>query len=136
MQMTTEEIEDAIVAQLSISDGLRDIRVEPFPARWEKFLMTAPKSAVLVHYAGSQRQPSRTGKSVLQARKMTWGLTVVHRNLRGHTGAYALLDAAIAALSGFVIAGCSQMQPTRDWFAGEKDGLWMYAMEFACSQIN
>jgi hypothetical protein len=137
-------IETAIVARLQAL--VSSIEIVHFPDSPKNYRLTHRIGAALVVYRGSEfGQVPDTG-SIIQERKMEFDLTVLVRDLGwsvggspGATspGAYAILEAIRAALTGYQIPGARKIQMVREKFV-ERDpdgGVWMYLLTVALSTM-
>jgi hypothetical protein len=127
--MTIADIENAIITRLR--SRITGLQIEGFPEKPSEYKLLHPKGALLVSYAGSTFSEPKPTDIVFQERKVEFDITVAMRHLRSHEGAYAYLDAVRIALTGYRIAGCSKMYPTKEEFLSEDSGVWQYAMTFA-----
>jgi hypothetical protein len=130
--MKTIDIENAIIARLkSLLTGLH---IQGFAQNADEFAVKHPAGAALVMYGGSSFTTPSSLAAINQDRKMAFDIILLFKNLRtqdgGHTGAYDYLDDVRKALTGYRIAGCSKMYPTRDDFIDEESGVWRYGMTF------
>ncbi|SRR5579875_463219 len=137
-------IESAIVAQLQTS--INAIEIVHFPDRPEAYRLTHRIGAALVSYRGSSYGGLIDSAVVAQARTLEFEVRVITRDLGWayggsasgvSPGAYALLEAIRAALTGFQIPGCRKMYPLKERFV-ERDaqgGVWIYAIGFAVETV-
>jgi Gp37 protein len=133
-------IEVAIVSRLKSQIGV--IEVGHFPDRPESYRLTHRIGAALVRYEGAKYAKLLDTDAVVQERRLEFEVTVMMRDLGWAVGgnadgtspgAYAMLEAVRAALTGFQVAGCSKMYPVRERFV-ERDkqgGVWIYGIAFA-----
>jgi hypothetical protein len=128
------DLETQIVDRLK--SRLTNIQVEPYPDRPAEYKLLHPTGAVLVHYQGSRYGKRRATDAVVQDRRLEFGVTVLARNLRVHTGAYAILDAVCSALTGWQPGGYGKIYPLSDGFLSEETGIWQYQMSFALDALN
>lgn len=127
--MTIAEVETAIIGKLR--SGIEDVAVEPFPDKPSEYALIHPKGALLVSFSGSTFSDPKPTEVIVQDRRMEFDVTVATKNLRTHTGAYALLEAARVTLTGYQIPGASKIYPRREGFISEKSGTWQYGIRFA-----
>ncbi len=127
--MTIADIEQAIIDRLKAK--ITGLAIEGFPEKQSEYKLMHPKGALLVSYAGSTFSEPKPTDIVFQERKVEFDITVAMRHLRDHEGAYAHLDAVRITLTGYRIAGCSKMHPTKEEFLNEDAGIWQYRMTFA-----
>jgi len=132
--MTLSEIETALLAK--IKEELPGYDVRPYPNKPSGFVLTHPRGAVLVRFAGGRYDRTQAIDAMVQERRTDWEITVVARNLRDHGGLYALLDVLRIALTGFRVPGCRKAMPLKEEFAGEEDGIWQYALWLAVPTVN
>lgn len=126
--MNIETIENKIIEKLK--SKLTDLLIESFPEKPQEFIFTHPKGAILIHYQGGSYGSSQSVDVIFQQKKMEFALTIVTRNLRTNSGAYALLEEIKSILTGFKIDGCSKMYPTKEGFLVENNGIWQYTINF------
>lgn len=122
------EIERDMVAVLG--EALPEIKVEAFPDRPEAYRLAHPHGAVLVGYSGSRLPGPDTLPGTEQKRRLEFQLVVKMRSLRDHAGAYAVLDAVRAVLSGRAIRG-ARFHPVREQFEDVSSGVWTYLAVYA-----
>ena len=137
-------IETAIVAQLAAQ--VAGIEVADYPDRPESYRLTHRVGAALVQYLGAKYGAMRDTAAIIQERVMEFGVTVMMRDLGWSygaepsgpsPGAYAILEAVRAALTGFRIPGCRKTYPRAERFV-ERDkqgGVWIYLITFALSTM-
>ncbi len=126
--MNIETIENKIIEKLK--SKLTDLLIESFPEKPQEFIFTHPKGAILIHYQGGSYGSSQSVDVIFQQKKMEFALTIVTRNLKTNSGAYALLEEIKSILTGFKIDGCSKMYPTKEGFLVENNGIWQYTIKF------
>ena len=126
--MNIETIENRIIEKLK--SKLTDLLIESFPEKPQEFVFTHPKGAILIHYQGGRYGNSQSVDVIYQQKKMEFALTIVTRNLRTNSGAYALLEEIKSILTGFKIDGCSKMYPVKEDFLVENNGIWQYTINF------
>ena len=126
--MNIETIENNIVERLK--SKLTDLLIESFPEKPQEFIFTHPKGAILVHYQGGSYGNIQSTDIIVQNKKMEFALTIVTRNLKTNSGAYALLEEIKSILTGFKIDGCSKMYPVKEGFLVENNGIWQYTINF------
>jgi hypothetical protein len=137
-------IEAAIIAQLK--SQVSSIEVSHYPDHPESWRLAHRIGAALVQYKGSEYGPRLDCAAVVQERKLQFEIALVMRDLGwsvggepGGTspGAYAMIEAVRAALTGFVVPGCRKMYPVKERFV-ERDrqgGVWIYALAFALTTL-
>jgi hypothetical protein len=137
-------IETAIVAQLAAQVG--GIEIAHYPDRPESYRLTHRVGAALVQYLGAKYGAMLDTAAIIQERTMEFGVTVMVRDLGWSyggepggpsPGAYAILEAVRAALTGFRIPGCRKIYPRSERFV-ERDkqgGVWIYQISFGLSTV-
>jgi Gp37 protein len=134
-------VESAIVAALGRALG-NQLAVEHFPDKPESYRLTHRVGAALVTYRGATYGEMRDIGAIIQERRLEFEITVMVRDLGWAVGgqpdgtspgAYAILEAVRAALTGFQVPGARKMYPLSEKFLGRdrEGGLWMYAIRFA-----
>ena len=126
--MNIETIENKIIEKLK--SELTDLLIESFPEKPQEFVFTHPKGAILIHYQGGSYGNNQSLDVIVQNKKMEFALTIVTRNLKTNSGAYALLETIKSILTGFKIDGCSKMYPVKEGFLVENNGIWQYTINF------
>lgn len=134
-------VESAIAAQLRAALGA-ELEVAQFPDRPASYRLTHRIGAALIAYRGATYGELRDTGAIVQERTLKFEVAVVVRDLGwayggdpsgASPGAYAILEAIRAALTGFQAPGCRKMFPLREGFV-ERDsqsGTWTYAITFA-----
>lgn len=137
-------IEASIVDRLGAQ--VKAIEIVHFPDRPEAYRMTHRVGAALVSYRGSTYGGIIDTEAVVQERKLEFEVRVLARDLGwayggarsgAGPGAYGLLEAIRAALTGFQIPGCRKAYPLRERFI-ERDnqgGVWVYAISFVVETL-
>jgi hypothetical protein len=137
-------IETAIVARLRAL--VTSIEIAHFPDSPKNYRLTHRIGAALVVYRGSEYGQVEDTASIIQQRKMEFDVTVLVRDLGwsvggspGATspGAYAILEAIRAALTGYQVPGARKIYLVREKFV-ERDadgGVWMYLLTIALSTM-
>jgi hypothetical protein len=137
-------IEIAIVAQLAAQ--IAGIEIAHYPDQPESYRLTHRVGAALVQYLGSKYGTMLDTSAIIQERVMEFGITVMMRDLGWSygaepsgpsPGAYSVLEAVRAALTGFCVPGCRQIYPRAERFV-ERDkqgGVWIYIITFALSTV-
>ncbi|MGH7905758.1 MAG: Gp37 family protein [Candidatus Binataceae bacterium] len=132
----------AIVNQLASQINL--IEIVHFPDKPEAYRMTHPVGAALVAYRGASYGAILDSAAIVQERTMKFEVRLMARDLGWaygggpsgtSPGAYALLEAIRAALTGFQIPGCRKLYPVKEEFIQRdaQGGVWVYAITFALS---
>lgn len=137
-------IEIAIVAQLAAQ--IAGIEIAHYPDQPESYRLTHRVGAALVQYLGSKYGTMLDMSAIIQERVMEFGVTVMMRDLGWSygaepsgpsPGAYSVIEAVRAALTGFRVPGCRQIYPRAERFV-ERDkqgGVWIYIITFALSTV-
>ena len=137
-------IESAIAAQLRAQ--ISAIEIVQFPDKGTAYRLTHRIGAALVAWRGATYGSLIDTAAVVQARRLEFEVTLLVRDLgRGfgsepsaqNPGAYALLEAIRAVLTGFQIAGCRKMFPLREEFLGRdpQGGIWSWKTVYALETI-
>jgi hypothetical protein len=133
-------IEAAIVVQLQAR--INAIEIVHYPDRPEAYRMSHRVGAALVSYTGSTYGDLNDTGAIVQDRRLDFEVRLLARDLGWayggpasgtSPGAYALLEAIRAALTGFIIPGCRKIYPVKERFV-ERDvqgGVFIYAINFA-----
>lgn len=127
--MTINEMETEIIER--IKSKINDLHIEGFPDKPSEFKLTHQTGAILVHYQGGSYSDSKSVGCIYQDKKLVFSITVVTRNLRSYKGSYFYLDKVRQILTGFRPLGCSKMQPVKEDFISENNGIWQYAINFS-----
>lgn len=129
-----EESEKAIV--LRLKGSVPELPVEPFPARTEDFRkLPFQKGILLVAYRSSRFSPPTNTDSIIQERIVEFAVTLQMRDLRGHEGAYGILERVREALTGFAPLGDSRvLYPVEETFLTMTENIWIYGMAFEMRQ--
>lgn len=122
-------VEAAIVERLKTV--FAGFEVLPFPKAPKNYRFIHPRGAVLVVYRGSTYKRPEDTHITAQERNLRWDVTIIARDLRSHTGAYAMTEKAIASLLGWEPPDCDRMALERDAFENEEDGVWQYGLTFS-----
>lgn len=137
-------IEVAIVAQIAAQ--VAGIEVAHYPDQPESYRLTHRVGAALVQYLGSKYGVMLDTSAIIQERLMEFGVTIMMRDLGWSygaepsgpsPGAYSVIEAVRAALTGFRIPGCRQIYPRSEKFV-ERDkqgGVWIYRTTFGLSTV-
>jgi hypothetical protein len=137
-------IEVAIVTQLQ--SVINTIEISHYPDRPESYRLTHRIGAALVRYDGAKYGPLLDTAAIVQQRRLGFQVIVMTRDLGwsygGQTdgtspGAYAIIEAVRAALTGFQIPGCTKMFPESEKFVErDKQGaVWVYTIAFALTTM-
>ncbi len=134
-------VENAIVTELRAAIGT-GLEVVHFPDRPISYRLTHRIGAALIAYRGATYGGLLDTGVIVQERRLEFEVAVVVRDLGwavggdpdgASPGAYAILEAVRAALTGFLIPGARKMFPLREGFV-ERDrqgGVWIYSITFA-----
>jgi hypothetical protein len=137
-------IEAAIVERLR--SQINSIEIIHYPDRPETWRLTHRVGAAMVMYKGATYGERIDTAAVIQERTLEFEVAILMRDLGWsvggsasglNPGAYAIIEAVRGALTGYAIAGCRKMYPTREKFV-ERDkqgGVWTYALSFAVATI-
>jgi hypothetical protein len=137
-------IEATIVARLQ--SMVTSIEIVHFPDNPDNYRLTHRIGAALVVYRGSEYGRLLETGSIIQERKLEFDITVLVRDLgwavggppdATSPGAYAILEAIRAALTGYRIPGARKAYMVRDKFV-ERDnqgGVWIYRLTFALTTM-
>jgi hypothetical protein len=135
-----ETIETALVNRLNAL--ITGIEIAHFPDQPETYRMTHRVGAALVRYEGAEYGKLVDTAAVVQERVLKFEVTVLMRDLGwslggpasgGTPGAYAMIEAVRAALTGFRVPGCEKTYPLRERFLkrDKQGGVWIYTIGFA-----
>jgi len=127
--MPIKEIENQIIER--IKSRIQDLHIEGFPEKPSEFRLTHPKGAILVHYQGGNYSESKSLGYMVQDKKLEFSITVITKNLRSHEGSYFYLDKVRQILTGYRPDNCSKMQPIKEDFISEDNGIWQYSINFS-----
>lgn len=127
-------IENEIIGK--ISDKIPELHVEGFPDQPSEFRLTHPKGAILVHYLGANYSQSNSLGCIVQDKTLEFSITIITRDLRSGYGAYEYLDSIRNLLTGYKPEDCSKMQPVKEHFISENNGIWQYEINFTLTTPN
>lgn len=133
-------IESAIAAQLSAQ--ISTIEIVQFPDKPSAYRLTHRIGAALVAWRGATYGALDDAAAIVQVRRLEFEIALVVRDLGWSfgadpsgpsPGAYALLEAIRAALTGFKVPGCRKMYPLREQFLGRdpQGGAWTWSAFYA-----
>lgn len=133
-------VESAIAAQLRSQLGT--IEVAQFPDKPAAYRLTHRVGAALVAWRGATYGALDDTAAIVQVRRLEFEVALVVRDLGWsfgadpsgpNAGAYALLEAIRAALTGFRVPGCRKMYPLRERFVGRdpQGGAWTWSSLYA-----
>ncbi|MFJ4141422.1 Gp37 family protein [Pseudomonas sp. NPDC089734] len=130
-QTQTEQLIASIVDRLATGFG-KELMVELFPESPGVYRMNHPRGAVLVAFGKSTFDESEAFDSMFQARKITFRLTLVFRQLNGKDGAISYLDRIRARLTGWKAPHCDiACRAVAEAFIGQSQGLWQYSLDIS-----
>lgn len=133
-------IESAIAAQLRAQ--VSAIEIAQFPDKPAAYRLTHRIGAALVAWRGATYGTLIDTAAIVQARRLEFEITLLVRDLGWsfggdpsgpNPGAYALLEAIRAALTGWRVPGCRKMFPIREQFVGRdpQGGVWTWSALYA-----
>jgi len=133
-------IESAIAAQLRAQ--INAIEIAQFPDKPAAYRLTHRIGAALVAWRGATYGALIDTAAVVQTRRLEFEITLLVRDLGWsfggdpsgpNPGAYALLEAIRAALTGLRLPGCRKMFPLREQFVGRdpQGGVWTWSALYA-----
>ncbi|MEO7957877.1 MAG: Gp37 family protein [Fibrobacteria bacterium] len=129
--------EEEIVARLKDRMGV-DLEIRSFPDEVETFDFIAANGAILVRFNASEYAApvfsGGTTDAILQERSVQWSVTILHRNLKEHSGIYSLLEGVRKALTGFSLESepeATLLFPIRDRFVKREPQKWIYEIVFS-----
>jgi hypothetical protein len=133
-------LESAIAAQLRAQ--VTAIEIAQFPDKPAAYRLTHRIGAALVAWRGATYGALIDTAAVVQARRLEFEITLLVRDLGWsfgadpsgpNPGAYALLEAIRAALTGLRLPGCRKMFPMREQFLGRdpQGGVWTWSALYA-----
>jgi hypothetical protein len=133
-------IESAIAAQLRAQ--VSAIEIAQFPDKPAAYRLTHRIGAALVAWRGATYGTLIDTAAIVQARRLEFEITLLVRDLGWsfggdpsgpNPGAYALLEAIRAALTGWRVPGCRKMFPIREQFVGRdpQGGVWTWSAHYA-----
>lgn len=142
--MNPKTIEDDLVARLQAQiTGASAPKIEAWNRNAFEYVRKQRNGAILVRYARSNYQapiPNRN-KTIWQEREVRWNIAILKRALAEDTyqDAYDTLQDVRQALVGYVpgtqtsntIANSTVLYIINDGFVGEKDGTFLWEMDFA-----
>lgn len=137
-------IESAIAAQLRAQ--INTIEVAQFPDKPAAYRLTHRVGAALVAWRGASYGALEDTAAVVQVRRLEFEVALVVRDLGWsfgaepsgpNPGAYALLEAIRAALTGFRVPGCRKMYPLSEQFLGRdpQGGAWTWSAKYALDTV-
>jgi hypothetical protein len=131
---TIEAMEAELVQVLETA--FPGLAVQGCPDDIASYRFTHRTGALLVHYTGSEFGPPKALDVVVADRFPSWEVHILARDLRAHGGAYGLLDAVRACLTGVRLAAASgRLHPTHEGMRDREDGVWHYAIALRCAAV-
>lgn len=124
-----DQICEAAVERLKATLAGRVI-VEHFPDDPDRFDFEGYDAAALVLWNGDQFAASGLRGQQGALITMTISVVLLVRALRGHGGAYELLEQVRLALHGESLAGSTALRPTRRELENQNDGVFQYRSDF------
>lgn len=133
-------IESAIAARLRAQ--LSSVEVVQFPDKPAAYRLAHRIGAALVAWRGTTYGELDDTAAIVQTRRLEFEITLMVRDLGWSfgadpsgpsPGAYALLEAIRATLTGFRVPGCRKMYPLREKFLGRdaQGGAWSWSCLYA-----
>ena len=133
-------LESAIAAQLRAQ--VTAIEVAQFPDKPAAYRLTHRIGAALVAWRGATYGALIDTAAVVQARRLEFEIILLVRDLGWsfgadpsgpNPGAYALLEAIRAALTGLQLPGCRKLFPLREQFLGRdpQGAVWTWSALYA-----
>ena len=137
-------LEAAVVGRLSAQ--VAGVEVAHFPDRPEAYRLTHRVGAVLVRYEGAGYGKLIDSAAIVQERTLKFEVAVMMRDLGWNTGgaasgstpgAYAIIEAVRAALTGYRVPGCEKAYPLGERFVrrDREGGVWIYSITFALRTV-
>ena len=142
-------LESAIAAQLRAQ--VTAIEIVQFPDKPAAYRLTHRIGAALVAWRGATYGALIDTAAVVQSRRLEFEIILLVRDLGWsfgadpsgpNPGAYALLEAIRAALTGLRLPGCPKLFPLREQFLGRdpQGGVWtwsaLYALETMALEVS
>jgi hypothetical protein len=136
----TEAIDDTILAlEKGVEERLKDkipgVAVEAMPDDPEAYRARHQRGALLVGCRNAVYGGRLDHDGIAQRRTFTVGVLVLLRQLNGHRGAYAYIEATRVALVGYEIDGFEPFLAAGITFLGHNNGTWMYSVEYTTESI-
>jgi hypothetical protein len=126
-------LEEGILERLKAT--VTGLEVDAYPADPKGYVLRHQRGAVLVCYQGADYGEPATMGATVQARKLSFGVFVLVRQLRGHEGVYVVLEAVRVALAGYRVPGFKPLVPTRERVVGQSDGVWRFVTMFTAETV-
>jgi len=125
--------------EAKLGADITTLKIDSFPDDIDLYKLTHPKGAILIRYNSSSYstpEPNST-KVVDQIRTLEWIITILYRNLMGHTkqssGIYTYIENVRDSLTGYTINALVEagiMIPIKDEFVNHEGGIWQYDYYF------
>jgi len=133
------DFENAIIKQLQQYFSTR-VAVEAYPEQPENYILAHAKGAVLVRYQSSNY--SEIGPTVLR-RSPQFAIHIVTRELRGHDGAYQLIDEIEALFFNWhpvkfdssLVSASGSAFPVRDTLINRRADGWEYSVTIEIKSV-
>lgn len=126
------ELETLLVDTLKAAYTGTDVLVEAYPDKVDAYVLKGT-AAVLVHYAGADFTPPDGSEVVRQMMGPSFQVVIVSRNLRTHTGSYAIMDTIRSAVVGLESKN-KQFFAVSEQLLGRENGVWWFGQTFAIQQ--
>lgn len=128
---------------LALEQGITDrlkarvsgLTIEPYPDRPDGYRLLHQVGAILICYRGAEYSAVQDVGDVVQERRLFFDLHLLTRQLSGHQGAYAHLEAMRVTLTGYRVPGFRKLTPRREAFLGHKEGVWTHALTMSAATI-
>jgi len=126
------ELENLLLAALQAAITGPGVLVEAYPDKVDNYVLKGT-AAVLVHYAGAEFTPPDGSEYVRQMLGASFQVVTVSRDLRTHTGAYALMDTIRDHVLGLEYRN-KQFFAVSEQLLARENGVWWYGQTFAVQQ--
>jgi len=136
------QLENAIVTRLlpiktELAASIPNLHIIPFPGTPEEYRkMVIQEGAIFVACRGSRYGPPLEQNSSDQDRTLSFEISLKLRDLRGHSGAYAIIEAIRKKLQGFEVVSRVPLVSVRDGFVGIEDNYWVFVSVFEAELLN
>lgn len=142
MSNAVTTLENAIATKLLpvkavFAASLPNIQIIPFPGTPEEY-RKAPvqEGAIFVAYRGSSFSELLEQGSPDQEERISFEVSLMLRDLRGHSGAYPVLAEIRKLLNGYEIQPRVALVCVRAGFVGMTDNYWLFSMVFEARLLN
>lgn len=139
-----QAVQAALLARLkslqAAGNPLQFVEVAAFPDRPKNYRLTHRVGAALLIYRGANYGPQLNSRYIVQDRTYEFEAAVLIRDLGwayggpdsgGTPGAYQIIEAIRAGLTGFRAPGCGKAYPERENYRDmDEDGVWLYTISF------